>query len=928
MIRKLNPKEEDLLFKIKQKSELQPFFFKEVKGLHWFDSLEKDGYFAPDKNPQPVPAEEEGYVIISPWLALEYLVATAPEIETTQNKEYGENFLKILRESTQYAKENNFSNWRTWWQLAQILRQLPVDIVKENDLDLVDYWLDDNFGQSFLTDELIINWLPKLMSGNTHSKQLALKLIDIVFSPNKDNKIRFQIWYIKHKSQNLFTSIGKELGLKAAKILESKLITVLGKLQNDSWSYVRRSAIEEDDEQNHQADDAIDILIVSYRDCLLEITNDNSVELKEYLQELLNSQYETLKRVAIYIISQGFDQFKGLSELIIVQEYFNKNNLRHELWDFLNQHYNNLLPTEKNKVLEIINNIVRRHEDESPDERATAYGKSIWLNAIKDFDEQLTIQYQDAIKTSGTEPEHPDFASYMTVRSENSQPTIPSATMEEWRKSLSVRELIEAVEKYKTSTIPGRFEDWGIIQTFNDIIKEKIKVREVYQELSKLDDIDLAYKRYIIDMFHNVWNEQAKLPWDDIWLNLFEFCKKIIDNEDFWIAKKQQTEEYYSTENRNLVSSISNLIEDGVKSDDHAFASKLLPEAKKILLLILEKQKGDEFKFDTDAVSLAINSPRGRCLIALLSLSLRECRLSDQENGSHIDKWNEYQGVYGGELEKSKEYEFITILTFRLPNFFYLSEQWVLGNLDKIFDKDDYQKWLCVMQGMVYVNPYGEDIYKYLYNHGYLIDVLDEKNLKKEVKESVVKNIAMAYIHNYESLDDPDSLISILLQRHKHEELLQLIWFISTARKKDISNIYNKILELWSKLINILNLTTKEDKKLASSLCRWSAFISEINDSNRNLLLEIARYSDYNQNSYELLENLAEISKTQHLEVYKIWMEMPKSDIFYPKDAIKEILSNLKLHNAEEQAIEIVGDYIKSGNDEPKRIWEEIKSAA
>ena len=47
----LNPKEDDLLGRVVSKIELQPIFFKKVKGLKWFDPLKDRGFFNPSKNP-------------------------------------------------------------------------------------------------------------------------------------------------------------------------------------------------------------------------------------------------------------------------------------------------------------------------------------------------------------------------------------------------------------------------------------------------------------------------------------------------------------------------------------------------------------------------------------------------------------------------------------------------------------------------------------------------------------------------------------------------------------------------------------------------------------------------------------------------------------------------------------------------------------
>src|SRR5713101_4884928 len=43
----------------------------------FFDALKDAGLFDPSQNPAPIPAEEEGYVRIPYWSALDYLTAVA-----------------------------------------------------------------------------------------------------------------------------------------------------------------------------------------------------------------------------------------------------------------------------------------------------------------------------------------------------------------------------------------------------------------------------------------------------------------------------------------------------------------------------------------------------------------------------------------------------------------------------------------------------------------------------------------------------------------------------------------------------------------------------------------------------------------------------------------------------------------------------------
>jgi hypothetical protein len=137
-MRDLNAEEKDLLDRVVKKPELQPFFFRKLKGLHWFNVLSDAGFFAPEKNPKPLPAKEEGYVNIPHWSVTEYLVAASEELSNPDNEDYANKFIELIRMITAHAKSENISNYRTWWQLAKVIRKIPVHLIRLEDIDLVD----------------------------------------------------------------------------------------------------------------------------------------------------------------------------------------------------------------------------------------------------------------------------------------------------------------------------------------------------------------------------------------------------------------------------------------------------------------------------------------------------------------------------------------------------------------------------------------------------------------------------------------------------------------------------------------------------------------------------------------------------------------------------------------------------------------------
>jgi hypothetical protein len=81
----------DALNRLDDHPELGLLFFRKLKGLKWFNELDKRGYFNPLKNPGPQVNEVVSTVIVNSWPVLEYLNNTADEIELPENEIFAKN---------------------------------------------------------------------------------------------------------------------------------------------------------------------------------------------------------------------------------------------------------------------------------------------------------------------------------------------------------------------------------------------------------------------------------------------------------------------------------------------------------------------------------------------------------------------------------------------------------------------------------------------------------------------------------------------------------------------------------------------------------------------------------------------------------------------------------------------------------------------
>jgi len=341
----------------------------------------------------------------------------------------------------------------------------------------------------------------------------------------------------------------------------------------------------------------------------------------------------------------------------------------------------------------------------------------------------------------------------------------------------------------------------------------------------------------------------------------------------------------------------------------------------------LKRERGSEFKLTDDAVSISINSPRGRCLEALIKLTLRSCRLADSLNKEHKTAWKRFEVIYDNEmvLAKSGQLEFVTLAAMYLPQFLYMSKDWIISNLPGIFDTERRQVWLSAMQGYSYVSSVNAEVYAFLRDKGHFLRALDDVDLKDKVIERVVQHICVAYLYDQESFDDPSSLISTLLQRHSYDELHQIIWLIWTIRDNADEKLLGKILQLWHRLLAVIDPKTEEGRQLLAELSDWSVFVEKVDTATKNLILASAPYSGAGYHSHILMESIARFSEQQPSDAYDIWMEVLKGgNPDYPPEAVHKALINLSKNgnHGMREAKRIAGEYMKKGDQGPMRLLE------
>ncbi|ENO1829216.1 hypothetical protein ACA895_001131 [Vibrio vulnificus] len=923
----LTVKQRNALQRVKNEPALEPWLFKKVDDLIWFDAFLESGYLDPECNPAPV-TKTDGTIHIPSWSVTEYLVSSSLKLRGENDVEMAKKYLSLLKDVTQYAVANERSNYRTWWQFSKILRNIPLEIIKIDDLGCVSDWLNDKFDR-YLVNKEISEWMLELIDINTEqSVSFAIFLLDKLFEIHSiegryaDKKHEAVLGFDDYQAGKFVeenaSALGDKLGLLAVNLCEKKLKEVLDINRNDKWSNVWRNAIPEH-KQNSRHNDTDDIVLKLFRDALLGyVKKDSDNKANDKLTELINSDYQTIKRVAIYIAGECFEKLEQQVVTLVIQPNHFNDKYRHELWHFIHKNFSSLRAEQRQSVIETIESLNVTDEDTGVLlDKPTAYKQSNWFAAIKDENEVTQVKYQACIDITGMEPEHPDFSCYM---SGGIAVAVSPVSVSELAVMLEdIDSLIHFLNEYKEV---GHFNEpsiEGLVNTFEELVL--LDSCELLNNLNAFIELKPHYLHKIFSAYSKLWTDKAQRPWNELWPKIINFAAKLFNEASFWDSVDNTDSGPFIGDKHWVTSSYCRLVESGCENDERAFELELTHDVKNTLELILSKESGEDFNDDSDAVFIAINSPRGRCLEAYVKLALYQCRNVDKDSEEHKRIWAGYQPIFDNELSKPQvagEYEFITILLMYVRNFLYLSKDWTLQNIEPMFGETNSLQWRCALQAYSYVGWLIPEIHAHFKEKKYYPALLDDESLSDEVKGRYIDYACIAYLQKRDQLYD-ESLLRLILVRHKESELSKVVWFLWSIRDKNVEKTKELVFALWPDLIDLINQQDSDKKPLASKLALWAEYIEELNVDTKAWLMAVAPYINDAHNGMLFMQEMARLSEGYASDVADIWIEtLSKPFYMYDLDPLETIFKNIISLGQVGQVIakEIADIYIKN-NDEP-----------
>lgn len=903
---------------IKSNPRDEALFFEEEKNHHWFKALIPYDFFKPTTiKARVIEGESSHYPY---WPQGIYIESIAKQIY--ERKISDENFIEIyigvLRELF-VAKDN-------LWAVRAIFRSvflIPAkhlsvdDVVKTfkmiEDVANSNRFIEFDVHESYF--HIITNY-----EDNDHDRTILREFIKHLlcskFEDRFDIKERKLIFFKDHGFQHFSEKFFKETKNKKESLFVD-IITVVTELLSedlmnddiDRSTTLWRPAVESN-YQNQFRDSAPSIFIAILYE-VSKILLDKGIVPSE-LQNWKTSDKNTFVRIYIALVTD-YPEILDRNECANkIHSFGLRSQLRHEAYHFLNRNFDFLSTSNQASLLEAVRNLPSTANDENDPRNPliSAWEKMKWLQAIKHSKIQDAKQlFEETFKVTNFELDHPDFDSYMSSVKWGFDSPLSLEDFDQFNPS----EIIQKISEFKDSKDKfGVPLAEGLYRTFeNFVVKEPVKCSLLIQEILTLP---ATYVSSLFDGYTKCWIEKRFVPVDD----LIDLAITAFNNESFL---KQLVDK--NSKARWAANSIFRFISAGVRDDEKAFDPKLNAKCYEVLRLAVEHVKPDEdYIGSSDALTRAINEPRGVLFESAVLLALRQARLSyDKKNNTIVNEqefgnaWSNLFDIIKGPLESQDEQE--VSLHAHLGAFYrqlmFLNKDWLYKHFDLVCPSDSQKPeiWSSFIQGFCYVTVYMKEMYCLLNSNGYLLKFLQLKidgqsgTRISNLQENIINLAIIAFLLNDESFEE--GLLKRILELNDEDQLNKVIRSLPRlVEKNENHEILLQARKLVTYLLDKFDLVQEKDKhKKSFEGIGW--LLSIFSDPSDALVAKIikggALYSNPHLGNYEVVEYLepfkeshTELIGTLFLELLKNSREYPT----YPEEKIIGICDALKAKGKKE----------------------------
>jgi hypothetical protein len=714
--------------------------------------------------------------------------------------------------------------------------------------------------------------------------------------------------------------LGERCGAAAVDMLARRLTEYIGSAEDDKYSYIWRSAIE-DHEQDAHKEDARAVLVDAVRDAALGATSTSAPGAVAIVKSLLQAPYPTLTRVGIYICGEHYGTVGAAFWECATESWFLDVSYWHELYWFINKAFSRFSVAQRAQFLGFVEQLKGDWSDESRqvgwDE---IHRRDLLHPAFGLGDSEVDGKYQKLVERWGQVRDHPDFHTYSTGGWVGDRSPVASDAL------LGMSD--DALTAFLKGFVPdSRSWDGPTYRGLASSISAAVRASEdgFAGRIGLFADLARPYQHGLLRGLKERWSDDKR---DIDWPATLSLVLAIVSAPAFRADLAADRTEAWEPSVHWVVSDIADLLK-AATGTERQLPSELHKSCLQVLRLVLDAAPIDA-EGSSDAVSHAINSPRGRALESFIHLALAMRREEVAANRSSGETWLAVGPVFDAELATSESGlnpDFAAMAGMYCANFHYLNAEWTETNFDRLLSSTSEAAWRCAAQGFVYQSHLYDWLFKRLVASGHLRRMIYSEGLPDRVAERALQFLGLAYLEGMESLDG-GGLLCEIVSGLKVKELSQLCGFFWTLRgKAEPSARQAKILMFWMKVAEQVRANRAEVPELQSALSQLAIFIHDLTPDAVEALVDAAPHAQVRHHGYLLVQNLARLASQYPKEVANIFRATMSGFLpDYRQEDVIGCVNRLAEAGEVEEAEWICNAYAEQGSTLLKETYEALRA--
>jgi len=872
----------------------------------YIQPLINEGFFNPKNNPEPIRREDRYDIPF--WYPLNFLQLIADRNFLNPKPHVTKKILEIINPIIDFRDTNGniIENDKTDRIVIETIFKLPKTKITQNYIDYFEKCLKSRWGNDrflYSLDDLIIPILIK-----TKNKQVLLKVIRLIL----DYDFITEYYGRKIKSivnERLLEHVFQHHLLDIYHICKNKLTNVfitqidkIVKIEKNQFNIAQVKLIEDD---LYASSDNYQFLIVRcLRDLLIQ---ENGLTIKNYVKKLLQRKHEIYKRITIYIISK---RYEVLRDLFWNLDYnpLNDFKLKPELHFLFRENSMLFSHFELEKAIEWIetNNyfIPKEYKGDSKTTESIIFSnkKGWYYSLLNSENSKIKKLYNKYNEMDDTPLDHHDknnvIGQAMLIKPKE-DPDLNNHFQN------SIKQGIKYLEKNITKN--GNYFDNSILESFGKLC---INTPDLF--INNIDSfIDTSYWiKY--RLINSLWELQCKnihIQWE----KLLPFINEIASDDELWLQYKIENDSAESW----LINQIADLIRDGFDERYQEIPKEQYMQVECILENLETNTKPNLVLWNDDIVTSVLNSVKGK----IYATYVRYSNFYSKENFNKEDekKWNSsVKTIFTTILnDDSKQcIEFYNIVGKFLINLYIMDKQWVIDNINKIFNQTNDLYFESVISGyLFFTNRIYNEVFQLLDKNNHFERALELEFKDDRITKRLIQQICVAYINDFEG---NDKLLEKVFNDKKKNQIEEIVHYFWMLREQKIPSLtFEKFKTIWKRLYYIFKekVADKDYRKIIIDLSHWLSLVDKIDDDILVWLKFSASNFNFTYESSIFIEYLNDHVKQYPKEVGEIFVTFVENDFYpdYQKEHIVNIIETQYLTNNIENADIICNRYMQKG---------------